>query len=46
MAGLVVGIVCLIPDPGFNVLALIGTVLSSAAVSAAAILAFLRSFGA
>jgi hypothetical protein len=46
VAGLWVGIACLIRDPGFTVLALTGTVLSSAAVSAAAILAFLRAFGA
>jgi hypothetical protein len=46
VAGLVVGIVCLIRDPGFNVIALIGTVLSSAAVSVAVVMAFLRAFGA
>jgi hypothetical protein len=45
-AGLVVGIVCLVRDPGFNLLALIGTVASSAAVSAAVIMAFVRAIGA
>ena len=41
-----VGTVCLMRDPGFNVVALFGTVLSSAAVSVAVIVAFLRAFGA
>ena len=45
VAGLVVGIVCLIRDPGFNLLALTGTVLSSAAVSAVAVVVILRAIG-
>jgi hypothetical protein len=45
VAGLVVGILCLIRDPGFNLLALVGTVLSSAAVSTVAVLAILRAIG-
>lgn len=38
--GLVLGVSCLIRDPGFNLPALIGTLLSSAAVSAAVIMLF------
>jgi hypothetical protein len=45
VAGLVVGIVCLIRDPGFNLLALGGTVLSSAAVSTVAVVVILRTIG-
>jgi hypothetical protein len=45
VAGLVVGILCLIRDPGFNLVALGGTVLSSAAVSAVAVVAVLRALG-
>ncbi|MEO6505288.1 MAG: hypothetical protein ABIW36_09390 [Terrimesophilobacter sp.] len=44
-AGLVAGIVCLIRDPGSNLLALGGTVLSSAAVSTVAVVAVLRALG-
>ena len=36
--GLVLGIVCLVIDPSFNVLGLVGTVASSAAVSLAIIM--------
>jgi hypothetical protein len=43
VAALVVGIVCLIRDPGFNLLALGGTVLSSAAVSTVAVVAILHA---
>jgi hypothetical protein len=46
VAGLVIGIACLIRDPGFNLLALIGTVLCSAAVTTVVIVAFLRALGA
>jgi len=45
VAGLVVGIVCLIRDPGFNLLALGGTVLSSAAASTVAVVVILRAIG-
>ncbi|MEO7006308.1 MAG: hypothetical protein ABI275_07765 [Terrimesophilobacter sp.] len=45
VAGLVTGIVSLIRDPGFNLLALGGTVLSSAAVSTVAVIAILRALG-
>jgi hypothetical protein len=38
--GLVLGVGCLIRDPGFNLPALVGTLLSSAAVSAAVIMMF------
>jgi hypothetical protein len=44
-AALVVGVVCLVRDPGFNLLALGGTVLSSAAVSTVAVVAILHAFG-
>jgi hypothetical protein len=44
-AALVVGVVCLVRDPGFNLLALGGTVLSSAAVSTVAVMAILHAFG-
>jgi hypothetical protein len=42
-AALVVGVVCLIRDPGFNLLALGGTVLSSAAVSTVAVVIILHA---
>jgi hypothetical protein len=45
VAGLVIGVICLIRDPGFNLLALGGTVLSSAAVSTVAVMAILHAFG-
>lgn len=38
--GLVLGVGCLIRDPGFNLPGLVGTLLSSAAVSAAVIMVF------
>jgi hypothetical protein len=43
--GLVSGVICLIRDPGFNLLALGGTVLSSAAVSTVAVVAILHALG-
>jgi hypothetical protein len=43
LVGLTAGVVCLVRDPGFNLPALAGTVLSSAAVSIAGVLAVVRA---
>lgn len=40
LLSLMLGVGCLIRDPGFNLPALVGTLLSSAAVSAAVIMTF------
>jgi hypothetical protein len=43
LIGMAIGILCLARDPGFNSPALIGTLLSSAAVSAAVVMTIVRA---
>jgi hypothetical protein len=43
LISMAIGILCLVRDPGFNTPALIGTVLSSVAVSASVIMSIVRA---
>jgi hypothetical protein len=43
LIGMAIGILCLVRDPGFNSPALIGTLLSSAAVSASVVMTIVRA---
>jgi hypothetical protein len=43
LIAMAIGIMCLVRDPGFNSHALVGTLLSSAAVSAAVIMTIVRA---
>jgi hypothetical protein len=43
LIAMAIGILCLVRDPGFNLPALIGTLLSSAAVSASVVMTIVRA---